>query len=178
MRIISVLPIAACACLAFAAEAPTVAQLYDMQVTSAERDVVSLAEAMPADKYDFAPTAGAFKGVRTFAQQVKHLAAVNYLMAAAAEQIKPPVDTGGESGPDSIKTKEQIVAFLKGSFAQCHKAARSLTAQNHMEMVASPWQQPMARGLLVTGTISHSLDHYGQMVVYARMNGIVPPASK
>ena len=76
---------------------------------------------MPADKYDFAPSGGEFKGVRTFAQQVKHVAAVIYLVAAAAQQEKPPVELGGENGPDSIAGKEQIMTFLKGSFAYAHR---------------------------------------------------------
>ena len=134
---------------------------------------------MPAEKYDFAPTAGEFQGVRTFAQQIKHLAAVNYMVAAAAQRVKPPVDTGGESGPASTKTKDQIVQFLKDSFAYCHKAAQTLTAQNQTELVPSPFGDgEMARGSLISIAVSHTLDHYGQMVVYARMNGIVPPASR
>lgn len=177
IRRIALLPIAAC--LAWAADAPTVARIYDSQVTTVEREVVSLAEAMPADKYAFAPTAGEFKGVRTFGQQVKHLAAVNYLVAAAAQQTKPPVDTGGENGPDSAKTKDQIVQFLKDSFAYCHKAAQTLTAENLTEQVPSPFGQGQtSRGSLVSVVAWHSFDHYGQMVVYARMNGVIPPASR
>src|SRR5215831_14994860 len=80
--------------------------VLDRQFAGLEREFVPAAEAMPADKYDFAPTNGEFKGVRTFAQQVKHVAAVNYLVAAALLGGKAPVE-GGETGPDSIKTKEQ-----------------------------------------------------------------------
>ena len=164
---------------AFAAEPPTIARLYDSQITGAERDIVPLAEAMPASQYDFAPTAGEFKGVRTFAQQVKHLAAVVYLVSAAARKEAPPVDTGGENGPDAAKTKEQIVAFLKASFAYAHKAALALDERNQLEMVKSPFGQgEMARGAALAVAAWHSFDHYGQMVVYARMNGIVPPASR
>ncbi len=164
---------------AFAAEPPAIARLYDSQITGAEREIVPLAEAMPAGKYGFAPTSGEFKGVRTFAQQVKHLAAVVYLVAAAAQKEAPPVDTGGENGPDSAKTKEQIVAFLKASFAYAHKAAQSLDERNQLEMVKSPFGQgEMARGAALAIASWHSFDHYGQMVVYARMNGIIPPASR
>jgi len=164
----------------FCADAPTVAKLYDGQLTTGEHDVVPLAEAMPADKYNFAPTAGEFKGVRTFAQQVKHIAAVNYLVAAASLKEKPPVDLGqGENGPDSIISKDQIVQFLKGSYAYAHKAMLALTEANQLEMVKSPFgtgQMPRAGAAEVA--IWHPFDHYGQMVVYARMNGIVPPASR
>ena len=177
IRSLSFLPVLAC--LAWAADAPTVAQLYDSPIAGVEREVVSLAEAMPAAKYDFAPAAGEFKGVRSFAQQVKHLAAVNYMVAAAAQQVKPPVDTGGENGPASVASKEQIVQYLKASFAYCHKAALTLTAANQTELVDSPFGNgKTARGALLSIAVSHSFDHYGQMAVYARMNGVVPPASR
>jgi uncharacterized damage-inducible protein DinB len=170
---------ALCLVLTASAAAPTVAQLYDSQVTTVERDVVPLAEAMPADRYNFAPTNGEFKGVRTFAQQVKHLAAVIYLVSAAAQKEKPPVDIGSESGPDSAVSKDQIVAFLKGAFAYAHKAALALNEKNQLELVKSPFgDDQMTRASIVAMVGWHSMDHYGQMVVYARMNGIVPPASR
>src|SRR5947209_17392030 len=92
---------------------PTVTSVLNMLYGVVEREVVSAAEAMPEDKYSFAPTNGEFKGVRTFSQQVKHVAAVNYIIGAGILGEKPPVDTGGENGPDSIKTKSDIVKFLK-----------------------------------------------------------------
>jgi uncharacterized damage-inducible protein DinB len=165
--------------LAAAAGPPTIASVFDSQVTSAERDAVPLAEAMPADKYDFAPSNGNFKGVRTFAQQAKHLSAVIYLVSAAALEQKPPVDTGGESGPDSVKTKEQIVQFMKDAFAYGHKAAQSLTAKNQLDLVPSAFGDGKTPRAGMVGVVAwHTFDHYGQMVVYLRMNGIVPPASR
>ncbi|MGA2197624.1 MAG: DinB family protein [Bryobacteraceae bacterium] len=165
---------------AFGAEPMTVAKLYDGQLSGIEHELVPLAEAMPADKFDFAPTAGEFKGVRTFAQQCKHVATVLYLVSATALEQKPPVDLGaGENGPDSVKTKDQVVKFLKDAFAYAHKATLSLTAKNELDMVKSPFGQgEMARGTLGGLLTWHSFDHYGQMVVYARMNGIIPPASR
>jgi len=164
---------------ALAADPMTVAKMYDSQLSMVEKEVVSLAEAMPADKYGFAPTAGAFQGVRTFAQQVKHLAAVVYMVAAAARAEKPPIDTGGESGPVSAQSKAQIVHFLQGSFAYAHSAAAKLTAGNQMDMVQSPFgDSKTARGEVLSVAVWHTFDHYGQMVVYARMNGVVPPASR
>src|ERR1700758_4856278 len=80
----------------------TVAQVLDNGLKQTEGEFVPAAEAMPEDKYSFAPTAGEFKGVRTFAQQVKHVAAVNYMVGAAILGEKPPVELGGENGPDSI----------------------------------------------------------------------------
>jgi hypothetical protein len=165
---------------AFGADKTTVSKLLDGQLSMVESEVVSLAEAMPAAKYDFAPTNGEFKGVRTFAMQVKHLAAVIYMAAAAAREEQPPVEFGaGESGPESVKTKEQIVGYLKGSFAYAHKVMATLNEANMLDMVKSPFGGPdVARSGIASATVWHSFDHYGQMVVYARMNGVVPPASR
>jgi len=164
---------------AFSAEAPTVASVFDGPIKAAESEIVSLVEAMPADKFAFAPTTGEFKGVRDFASQAKHIAAVVYLVAAASMQEKAPVDTGGDNGPDSVKSKEEIVKFMKDAFAYGHKAANALTAQNQLQMVKSPFEKgEMARATAVNIIGWHSFDHYGQMVEYARMNGIIPPASK
>ncbi|HWB83929.1 MAG TPA: DinB family protein [Bryobacteraceae bacterium] len=168
----------ASAAFAYAAGAPTVASIYNGQIRGIESDIVPLAEAMPADKYNFAPTQGEFTGVRTFAQQAKHVAAVVYAMSAAALNEKPPVNIESEDGPASMQSKEQIVQFLKGAFAYAHKAANSLTAENQLDQVKAIGEGTMARGQAVGMVAWHSFDHYGQMVVYARMNGIVPPASR
>src|SRR6266853_2069108 len=95
-----------------------------------EKVIVSAAEAMPADKYSFAPTNGEFKGVRTFGQQIKHAAAANYILSARALGIKPPEDAGDETGPDSLRTKTEIIAYLKGSFVSLHKAAAAIDTEN------------------------------------------------
>src|SRR5580693_6574134 len=102
---------------------PTVTSVLNMLYGVVEQEVVSAAEAMPEDKYSFAPSNGEFKGVRTFTEQVKHVAAVNYMVGAAILEEKPPVELGGENGPDSVKTKADIEKFLKDSFAYVHKAA-------------------------------------------------------
>jgi hypothetical protein len=163
---------------AFAADAP-LGEAFDKNLSGAEKEFVSLAEAMPAKAYNFAPSAGEFKGVRTFAQQVKHVAAVNYMIGAAILGAKLPRDTGGESGPASIATKEQIVPFLKDSFAYLHKAMLTLTAQNLAQSIQSPFgKNQTPRSSLALEAAAHCFDHYGQMVVYARMNEIVPPASR
>ncbi len=157
----------------------TVARMYDSQLKGIESEVVPLVKAMPADKFSFAPTNGEFKGVRTFAQQSKHLAAVIYMVAAATLQEKPPVDLGGENGPENVQTKEQIVSFVQGAFDYAHKAMNGLTAENGLQMVKSPFGGPdMARAGAANIAIWHTMDHYGQMVVYARMSGVVPPASR
>src|ERR1019366_5449219 len=95
-----------------------VGQIFDSQVQILEREHLPLAQAMPAEKYDFAPTAGAFKGVRTFAEQVRHMATVVYMLSGALLGEKPPVDVGkDDSGPAAVKTKAQLVEYLRGSIA-------------------------------------------------------------
>jgi len=160
--------------------APTIAGMIDSTIKSIESELVPLVEAMPADKFGFAPTNGEFKGARTFAQQAKHVAFVNYAVASAALGEKNPSETGpNENGPDSITTKDQIVKYVKDSFAYAHKAAQSITAANATELMPSPFgdgKMPKLSAVNVAGW--HSFDHYGQMAVYARMNGIIPPASR
>lgn len=153
---------------------------FDSDLKSAEGEIVSLAEAMPADKYNFAPTAGSFDGVRTFGLQMRHIAAVNYEVAAALLGEKNPTDMGkNENGPDSLADKEAIVKYLKDSFGYAHKALHTITAANALGEVKSPFGDRMTpRTSLATILTWHSFDHYGQAVVYARMNGVVPPASR
>jgi len=161
------------------AEHRTIAQVLDRSVSGVEKEFVSAADAMLEDKYSFAPTVGEFKGVRTFAQQVKHVAAVNYLVAAAILEEKPPVELGGENGPDSMKTKADIVKFLKDSFTYVHKAAGSINEGNLLGLIKSPFGEGMTTRLgMATLVVGHCFDHYGQMVEYLRMNSIVPPASR
>jgi uncharacterized damage-inducible protein DinB len=164
----------------FGQNAPTVASIYDGPISNIEHEIVPLVEAMPADKFGFAPKQGAFEKVRTFAEQARHTATVIYMVSAGVLKEKPPVETGEhENGPASIKSKEQIVKYLKDAFAYAHKAEQSVTAANQLEMLPSPFGSgQMARGGMIQVAAWHSFDHYGQMVVYARMNGVVPPASQ
>ncbi len=158
----------------------SVAKLFDSQLTSLEREVVSLAEAVPADKYGFAPKEGEFANVRTFGQQVTHIASVNFEVAAAILAEPNPVEMGtSENGPANLKNKDEMVAYLKKSFAYTHRAMRMLTQANLMEQIHSAFGKNMVPRLsMATVPQWHSFDHYGQMVVYARMCGVVPPASR
>ena len=178
-----------CACLllltgialaqAAKSEPKTVSQILNGSVTNVENELVPAAEAMPDDKYSFAPTTGEFKGVRTFAQQVKHVAAVNYILAAAILEEKSPVDTGGENGPDSLTSKANIIKYLNDSFGYLHKATLSINEKNLVVPVKNPFGEGTATRLaLAPGAVGHCFDHYGQMVEYLRLNGIVPPASR
>ena len=157
----------------------TVSQALDFWVTNTEKEVVAAADAMPEEKYSFAPTAGEFTGVRTFAQQIKHLAANNYRMAAYILSQTPTSDQESETGPDSVRSKAQIMDYVKGSFAALHQAMAAINEKNMLEpMAVSPSPSQRTRLQLAEDAVAHSYDHYGQMVEYLRMNGIVPPASR
>ena len=160
-------------------EHPSVAQTLDRAISGVEGEFVPAAEAMPENKYSFVPSSGEFKGVRNFGEQAKHVAAVNYLVGAAILQEKPPVELGGESGPESVKTKADIVKFLKDSFAYAHKAVGTVTADNAVAPIKNPFGEGTATRLgMATVFAWHGFDHYGQIVVYLRSNGIIPPASR
>ncbi|HEX4036546.1 MAG TPA: DinB family protein [Acidobacteriaceae bacterium] len=142
---------------------PTLASVLDAQLTGIEKQFVSAADAMPEDQYSFAPHTGDFAGVRTFALE-----------------ITPGVTVAGAAnGPDTLRTKAQILACLKASFALDHKALASLTAENALTPLPnSPVPSMNTRLALATFGLEHARDHYGQMVEYLRQNGIVPPASQ
>lgn len=150
----------------------TPAQVVDQLLTMVEREMIPLAEAMPADKYNFAPTNGNFQGVRTFAQQVKHVISANYGMFGAAASMQP----AGMPKMDTLKTKNQIVAALKDSYAFAHRAVATLDQENALEEI-KPVDGVKTRAGIMTFAIVHMNDHYGQLVEYLRMNGIVPPSS-
>jgi hypothetical protein len=172
--------LSACALSGAEVAAPPVSKIFDQQLTTLERELVPLAEAMPADKYGFAPTNGEFKGVRTFGQQVSHTAAIIYAVSAAVLVEKNPTEMGkDENGPASLQTKDDIVKYLKESIALGHRAMASLTDKNLTEMAPSAFGSGKApRISMASIAVWHSFDHYGQMVVYLRMNGIIPPASR
>lgn len=170
-----------CATALFAQDAPSASKIFDKQIGNVEREVVSLAEAMPADKYNFAPTQGAFNGVRTFEQEVKHIAFTIFVVAnAMLDQPAPEASGKAENGPDRIKGKDATVKYLKDAFAQAHKAAATLTNDNLMGETADPFDPKGKRTRVDSvGIFSwHTFDHYGQMVEYARMNNVIPPASR
>jgi len=158
------------------AEPRSVSQVVEYWVTSTEQLIVPAADAMPEGKYSFAPSNGEFSGVRTFAEQVKHLAAANYQLAAGTLGEEPPAGTDHETAPDSVKTKTQIIDYLKGSFASLHRAAAALNESNMDDPIPSKGNR--TRLLMLIDAIAHSSEHYGQIVEYLRMNSIIPPASR
>ena len=155
------------------------APALDASLSLFEKECVAVAKAMPADKYNFTPASlnipGAkFDGVRTFAQEVTHLTQANYYFYGVVGQMKPDVDMKSIGG---LKSKEEIVTALEASFAFAHKAIATLDANNALEAI-KPVDEQTTRGTLAAFGVAHGFDHYGQMVEYLRMNGIVPPGSK
>jgi uncharacterized damage-inducible protein DinB len=160
---------------------PSITSTLDFQLMIEEREIVGLAQAMPEDKYSFAPTNGNFAGVRTFAQQVKHIATVNNRFFDSILGKTPPAapDEGiGSNGPDAIQTKDQIVQYLKDSFTYGHKAIATINADNAVTPLKDPAVPFLSTRLaLAVFADAHAMDHYGQIVEYLRDNGGVPPAS-
>jgi uncharacterized damage-inducible protein DinB len=161
----------------------TPAAAFDSQLTLIEKSMMGAVKAMPADKFSFAPSQPIFAPgqktefakVRTFAQQATHVAEANYFFYNIVSGLKPDVDT---KNIEKLTSKDDVVAALAGSFAFAHKAIATLTATNAFEVIKSPEPGFQTRGTLASFGISHCWDHYGQMVVYLRMNGTVPPASQ
>ena len=146
---------------------------YGEMLKRMSEEVVGAAEAMPADKYDFAPTAGKFDGVRTFGSQVQHIAEANYFFFSAFGLSGAPDDAKLKA----LKGKDELVQALKDSFAFAQKGIDTITPQNAFTPIGSG-KMKLSRAGWTTLTLAHSMDHYGQMVEYLRMNGIVPPASQ
>jgi hypothetical protein len=160
----------------------TSAQVVDYILSIEERRVVEMAEAFPESRYSFAPRHEGFVGVRTVAEELRHIAADNYLLGAGMLGERPPVDTGtGESGSSHVHTKQEIIDYLKGSFVYMHRAVAAIDDAN--EVIPTPpialWPRGTATrlGLAVEDCV-HTWDHYGQLVEYLRMNNIIPPESR
>jgi uncharacterized damage-inducible protein DinB len=160
--------------------APTIASVVDGEISGIEKEIVAAAEAMPEDRFNFSPESlkipgSEYKGVRTFAGQVKHVAVANHFFWAPLTGDTVPDAWEHENAPENLKSKAEIIQFLKESFALGHKAAATLTAENILQ---KPGHSKSTRLFLATFAVAHGYDHYGQMVEYLRMNGIVPPASR
>ena len=162
------------------------AQIVEFVIGIQEKAVLAIAEAMPAEKYSFAPGAkmGEFRGVRTFGEQLRHIAVDNYFFAAVILGEKPAADLGNleanENGPAAVVSKADVIAYVKNSFAQMHGAAPAIDDANAVLPTPgiSPWPEGTATRLgLAIEDMVHTYDHYGQLVEYLRMNGIVPPGS-
>ena len=160
--------------------APTIASVVDRDISAVEKQIIDASDAMPQDKFNFTPEAlnisgSNYKGVRSFAVQVKHIAASNWFIWSPLTGEKLPEGLKDGNGPANLQTKADIIKFLKDSFALGHRAAATLTPENILQ---SPANSKSTRLRLAEFGVAHACDHYGQMVEYLRMNGIVPPASR
>ena len=181
LMLMTMIAMAATAARAQQAQAPaTLATVVDREISNVEKQIVDVAEAMPEDKFNFTPESlnipgSDYKSVRTFAGQLKHVGASNWFIWSSLTGEKLPEGLKDGNGPENLKTKAEIIQFLKDSFALGHRAAATLTPEN---MLQTPGTSKSTRLRLATFGVAHAFDHYGQMVEYLRMNGIVPPASR
>jgi len=157
---------------------PTVTMVLDRQVSNAEREFVPLIEAMPDDKFNYAPTQGEFKGVRNFNEMARHVALTNDQIASAILGQKSTIDPGKNDNGPELKSKAEVVKMVKDSFEKLHKAIATVNEKNLVEVIDGPWGGKANRLGLSVLVVSHTFDHYGQLVEYARSNGIIPPASR
>lgn len=158
----------------------TIASVVDREISDIEKQITDVAEAMPEERYNFTPDnldipGSDYTGVRTFAVQVKHVAASNWFIWSPLTGDKLPEGIKDGNGPANLKSKAEILKFLKESFALGHRAAATLTPEN---MLQTPERSKSTRLRLAYFGVTHAFDHYGQMIEYLRMNGIVPPASR
>lgn len=154
---------------------PAVERLFN----KIESDILTSAQAMPENKFSFTPENlliknSDLKGVRSFAGQIAHIATDNILIWSAITGDSVRADITGVNGPKNIKTKEEVIAYLKSSFAVGRKAIETLTEKNAMDMIQFRWRK-LPRLDLAFYALTHANEHYGQMALYLRMCGIVPP---
>lgn len=158
----------------------SIASAVDREITDVEKQITDAAEAMPESRFDFSPEnlhieGSDYRGVRTFAMEVRHIAASNYAIWSAVTGDQFPKEFYGGNGPANLTTKAAILKFLRDSFALGHKAASLLTIEN---MLQAPEHSKSTRLRSAIFGVEHANDHYGQMVEYLRMNGIIPPVSR
>jgi DinB family protein len=154
-------------------------RILDKQLSTVERDVMDVVETMPANRYNFVPTDGAFKTVRTFGVQARHIGFCLNEVAVAmlGEPMLPHPD---QEGPRNLTSKDDIVRYLKDAFAHAHRALGTLTNTNLPEQIPDPYVENLKTTRLDAATIflSHTWDHYGQIVEYLRMNNLAPPGHR
>ena len=164
----------------------TVASAFLRGLQYQEYEVRSAAEAMPEEKYGYRPAEGKFKNekpefgpaeVRTFAQQVKHVACSNFGFAAELDGKTPPPGCD-KDGPSPAKTKKELLIYLRDSFTAIRKSVGAIDAKNMFDPIEGPYAGPNTRLGIATVIVWHAADHYGQMLLYLRENNIVPPASR
>jgi len=164
----------------------TVASAFLRDLKYQEYEVRSVAEAMPEEKYGYRPAEGKFRDekpefgpaeVRTFAQQVKHVACANFAFAAELDGKEPPPGCD-KDGPSPAKTRKELLVYLRDSFAALRKSLGAMDTKNMFDPIEGPYAGPNTRLGIATVIVWHNADHYGQMTLYLRENNIVPPASR
>lgn len=150
-----------------------ISQTLRRQWDSARKNIVESAEMMPEGDYGFAPAAG----VRTFGQILAHVAGTNYLFCAAAKGQKSP--HAEDEFEKSATTKTAIVKALDDSMAYCDGQFTALDDKSAAEIVTMPFGMPKgARAGALTMNIGHLSEHYGNLVTYLRIKGMIPPSSR
>jgi uncharacterized damage-inducible protein DinB len=155
----------------------TIAESVMGTLQFAEGNFVGLAEAMPEDKYSYIPTGGKFDGARSFGEQVKHVACAQFGFFNEFEGKKPPDDCE-KGGHDPAKTKAELIQYLKDSFDYSNRVLATLTANNALDRVEGRYAGPNTKLGISVIAVWHMTDHYGQLVEYVRLNGIVPPMTQ
>src|SRR6202050_1200262 len=143
----------------------------------AQKGFLSVAEAMPEDKYGYIPTGGNFEGVRSFGEQIKHVACFQVAFFNQIEGKTPP-DACERGGPSTAKTKAELIKYLQDSFDYGNKVLATINAQNENDRVEGRYAGPDTKLGMASIALWHITDHYGQLVVYLRLNGIVPPPTQ
>jgi uncharacterized damage-inducible protein DinB len=157
--------------------AKSIAESVSGPLQFAEGSFLGMVEAMPEDKYSFVPTAGSFDGVRSFGEQVKHVACAQFAFFNEFEGKKPPDDCE-KGGHDPAKTKGELIKYLRDSFDYSNRVVATLTAKNALDRVEGRYAGPNTKLGISVVSVWHVTDHYGQLVEYLRMNGIVPPMTR
>jgi uncharacterized damage-inducible protein DinB len=152
----------------------TIADSVAETLKFAEGNFLDVAEAMPESKYDYVPTSGKFDDVRSFGEQVKHVACAQFAFFNEFEGKKPPEDCE-KGGHDPARTKAELIKYLKDSFAYSNRVIAGLTADNALDRIRGRYAGPNTKLGISVVSVWHVTDHYGQLVEYLRMNGIVPP---
>ena len=168
-----------CCTICLAQQAGTLAPGIERLFNKIESDILTTAEAMPESKFNFTPESlnikdSDFKGVRSFAGQIMHIATDNILIWSAITGDSVRQDIEDVNGPKNIKTKKEVIEYLKSSFAVGRKAISTLSSENAMDMIQFRWRK-LPRLDLAFYALTHSNEHYGQMALYLRMCGIIPP---
>jgi len=155
----------------YEAFSPSMASVVKTMHTTIQRDLAEAAASMPADEYSFKPTPEA----RTFAQLIGHVASANFFFCSQVKGERSPATTSYEKVAD----KAALVKALNDSFAYCDGAYGATTDENFGQLVKLAGLRPSqaGRGAVLFFNTTHNNEHYGNIVVYMRLKGHVPPST-